>query len=166
MFIREKKINGQKYGYIVENKWTRGTSRQKVSKYLGKIIDEGITRTATTNSEKIRDAVQELIEAHLREKGYEKNKEMFTKNKTTVHIKTGTVRNKGKNAVIKMNNGYLCKETIEKAGKQPESIKEMAENITNSGINITPEEFARIAQKIVPAEEKGKKEKIFENFYY
>ncbi|MBI4139538.1 hypothetical protein HY483_01105 [Candidatus Woesearchaeota archaeon] len=166
MFIRVKTINGQKYGYIVENKWAKGTSRQKVAKYIGKITDEGLTRPATTNNEKIREAVQELIEAHLKEKGYEKDKETLTKDKIKIHIATRTVKNKGKNAVIKINNGYLCKETIEKAEKQPENIKEMAENLTNAGINMTPEEFARIAQKIMPEKEQGKKEKIFEEFYY
>lgn len=38
VFIRIKKIKGQPYAYSVSNKWTAKGSRQKVGKYLGKVI--------------------------------------------------------------------------------------------------------------------------------
>lgn len=36
MFIRNKKIKGLNYLYLVENRWTEKGSRQKVIAYLGK----------------------------------------------------------------------------------------------------------------------------------
>ena len=98
MFIREKNINGQKYGYLVENTWNNGKIKQQVKKYLGKIIDEGETETATGNQlsrdkntrqatdvgleiqeerRKIQDLrhetwefIQDILRQHLEEKGY------------------------------------------------------------------------------------------------
>ena len=36
-FVRVKRINGGTYAYLVENSWTRKGTRQKVSRYLGKV---------------------------------------------------------------------------------------------------------------------------------
>ena len=85
MFIREKKINGQTYGYLVENTWNKGRIQQKVKEYLGKIIDEGETRKTETGkpSENEQDGSQltnlrletwdlmkDILRQHLEEKEY------------------------------------------------------------------------------------------------
>ena len=38
MFVRVKNIKGRKYAYLVENEWTPWGSRQRVTKYLGKLV--------------------------------------------------------------------------------------------------------------------------------
>ncbi|MBI2580887.1 hypothetical protein HYV85_03700 [Candidatus Woesearchaeota archaeon] len=38
VFIRIKRISGKEYAYLVANNWTGSGPRQKVSKYLGKVI--------------------------------------------------------------------------------------------------------------------------------
>jgi hypothetical protein len=39
MFIRIKNIKKNKYAYLVNNKWTKKGTRQKVSKYLGRVYE-------------------------------------------------------------------------------------------------------------------------------
>ena len=46
MFVRTKKIKGQRYAYLVQNKWVDGQVKQKVKKYLGKVYSpEKISET-------------------------------------------------------------------------------------------------------------------------
>jgi hypothetical protein len=39
MFVRIKKIKKNKYAYLVNNKWTKKGTRQKVSKYFGRVYE-------------------------------------------------------------------------------------------------------------------------------
>src|SRR3989344_1091867 len=38
VFVRIKRISGKEYGYLVTNSWTGSGPRQKVAKYLGRVI--------------------------------------------------------------------------------------------------------------------------------
>src|SRR3990167_2170202 len=37
-FIRTKRVSGKEYAYLVANSWTASGPRQKVAKYLGRVI--------------------------------------------------------------------------------------------------------------------------------
>ena len=39
MFVRKKKVKKNIYGYLVESKYTKKGSRQKVKKYLGRVFE-------------------------------------------------------------------------------------------------------------------------------
>jgi len=79
-FIRVKNIKGNKYAYLVENTWKKrkGASRQKVGKYLGKVISlqrtgkEEFTRPLPETKEGI---ALTLVEHELLQHGFVKEGE-------------------------------------------------------------------------------------------
>lgn len=133
MFIRTKKIKNKEYAYLVENKWTKKGSRQKVKKYLGKIIK---AKRILQNNYLIDDQktyqtiINELIKYEL----------------DNHKIKNNT------SSVIAMNEGFLCKETITKLlhlkNEKKQRIDKEGEKLANSlleaGLQLKKEEFSKL----------------------
>jgi len=119
-FIRVKNIKGNKYAYLVENTWKKrkGASRQKVGKYLGKVISlqrtgkEEFTRPLPETKEGI---ALTLVEHELLQHGFVKEGENLIQMDLRFSLPLKRfVDAKGKEdrIVLEMNEGFLCRETL------------------------------------------------------
>jgi hypothetical protein len=158
-FVRIKKIKGSEYGYLVENSWTPQGSRQKVKAYLGKIITPakkaehpvpdltGMTYT---------DALKALAKWCLLKHGFQEGTASMLMQQTVLaDLGEGTFINKNNPAVIKMNEGFLCNHTFQKAveftpsGNTEETIgKELASVLLEAGLSVPREIFVQLYEKI------------------
>ena len=158
MFVRKKKVKGQYYGYLVKNKWTSKGPRQKVLKYLGKVHTTKRNKNQELDPEFINKTALNEVIGHLIERELECHGFQFTKghwhlNELKVYPK-GDVSYLGRKAVIEMNEGFLCRDTI----KQLKSIikepliepTQLANAILEAGISIEGEHFAKLFMKINP----------------
>ncbi len=133
MFVRIKKIKNQEYAYLVKNEWTSKGARQRVKKYLGKTIrPQRIKTNSYLVDEKkkysiiIKDLIKHELENH---KATEKGK-----------------------FVIAMNEGFLCKETIQqllklkaqKEGRPDKEGEKLATALLESGLSLKGEEFSKL----------------------
>ena len=126
-FIRVKEIGKKyRYAYLVENKWRKRLkegkkgSRQKVSKYLGKVLKlevvenkEFIPGKYKTKSEIIED----LSKYELMIRGFSEKNGIMEKDDLRYDLKLRKfVDSKGEDVkvVIEMNEGFFCKNTIRK----------------------------------------------------
>ena len=168
-FIRIKKINGQEYVYLIRNKWTRQGSRQKLSKYLGKLYVPTLDKPdlkfedfSDINFEKSlsRDIVRELVKWELARHGFQAvKKNLMVKDNCyanlatrDLYLETGRGRSK---AAIKLYNDFLAEYTLRKLlDFKTEKIgmeivgQEFARAFVIAGINVPKETFITIFQKI------------------
>jgi len=139
-FIREKKINGQPYAYLVETVHTKQGPRQKVVKYLGKIhVMQCDTVTGSTPLE--------VLESLLKNLGFTK-KRVWENDVYTVSLRTGDVSYKKKACVIKCNHGYLWKHSIKQFMLPTKDPKELAENMLRAGIPFDEETYFNLVKNI------------------
>ncbi len=125
MFVRIKKRRNKKgfyeYAYLVRNVWTKKGARQRVTKYLGKVITIG------ENEEKINFELKDLLdndlkgfimnlfEIELMKMDFIEKEGVFKNNKLglSINLKTLEFKTKsGKEFVLKSNEGFMCKDTI------------------------------------------------------
>ncbi|MBI5065746.1 hypothetical protein HZA97_05915 [Candidatus Woesearchaeota archaeon] len=139
-FVRTKKILGQDYAYLVENEWTPKGSRQKSSKYLGKIYNiEKKEEAHWIEGEKYEKIVLNLIKQEWDNHdstgldlkfgvhGSQFTERSQTTSITTADTKLQTINCKpqtsttnpvplvlsgNREVVAKMNEGFLCQHTI------------------------------------------------------
>lgn len=162
-FIRVKKINGNEYAYLVENRWYKRRvngnglgSRQKVSKYLGRVY--GFDKTENIDfltfkkiedlEEYLRDSIsnrakiiKDLIEWELFRHSI--NKEEFTIDFSNKKI-TNKKNNKGnhKEVSLKMNEGFLNSFTLSRLfGLRSGDSYHLAKCFVEAGIEIPKELF-------------------------
>lgn len=117
-FFRTKNIKGKEYAYFVENSWKREGSRQKVKGYLGRIYRfevknniefmkyfsiEDLQKYIEINQK--RSIIHDLVKWELFKFGI--SKEEFCVDFDSIKI----LKNK-KNAVLMINDGYLCSLTL------------------------------------------------------
>ncbi|MGB9748282.1 MAG: hypothetical protein ACP5H9_02435 [Candidatus Woesearchaeota archaeon] len=168
VFVRIKKHKDKEYAYLVENIWTKKGTRQKSRKYLGRIVDfskstvpmKDYLKTAKTAEEfeieefKKRDfdsAIKKLLEIELLKLGFKKKAEFafekeFNGKTFNVDLKELNFVSGKKNFVIKNNEGFICRETIENLlgtrieKKESETeqrnalIKELLKNLLEAGL--------------------------------
>lgn len=156
-FIRTKKINGKEYAYLVENKWYKRKvkgkglgSRQKVSKYLGRVFSFNKTENIDflpfkkinnleeylkNNKEKIiKDLVAWEIWRHSI------NKEEFTIDYTNKKIMKGN-----KEVSLRINEGFLNSFTLNRLfGLRSGNSYYLAKCFVDAGIEIPKEVFVGI----------------------
>jgi hypothetical protein len=139
-FIRVKEIGKKhgikyKYAYLVENKWRKRIkggkkgSRQRVSKYLGKVVklnkEKDISffnflKLSDINSylEKSKaEIIDDLIRYELFLHGFEEKEGIMLKNELSLGFDIKRKRfvnanGKPENTVIEINEGFLCEHTI------------------------------------------------------
>lgn len=119
VFVRTKMIKGKKYAYLVENKWKRGRSKQKVKAYLGKVVrperDSALDFEAFISRKGLRqqeyldrarraDIVRDLVEWELERHGIKE----FS---IDLRRKCLVVQNIEKIA-LEINEGFMCGATI------------------------------------------------------
>lgn len=151
MFVRVKNIKGRKYAYLVENEWTPWGSRQRVTKYLGKLIS--LERAKDDSNELpngFRQAVISAVEQELHNHGFTDAK----KDKVRVDLERGKVEQESKNVVLAMNEGYLCEHTLKSIldytpGENPtENANKLANLAVETGLKLTNEQFLHVFEQV------------------
>ena len=154
-YIRVKKISNKPYAYLVESQSTKRGPRQRVKQYLGRIYaveqkeNERSTVVGKTKEEFLKEMVlRELMPAGFKEKGAKFSFEQlhFCPQELTLRKKNN------KEAVIKLNEGYLCSFTIDrlhKFSKTDDMNKDalsLAKYFLGAGLTVSEEEFVNFYQ--------------------
>ena len=175
-FVRVKKINGKKYAYLVSNRWRkrlaggRKGSRQKVSKYLGKVVSfDVVLDTGFFEYVNIRDnpdylalskrkIVMDLVKFELIIRGFKQNGVLLDKEGMKFDervLKFVDSKGREQRVVIEMNEGFLCKHTISKLlnfkprGEDEREIGiELAKTFLEAGLKVPEEVFVGYFEKV------------------
>ncbi len=148
MFIRKKKINGKEYAYLVENKYNKRKkqSRQRSTKYLGKVFNLGFADNQTQAS-----TVKQAIINELTNLGFKQNKNKLTKGNISINLDTFDVKENNKDICLELNEGFLCNLTLTNLlnfnsnnMNQKEIIHNFANAFVSTGINLHHESFINI----------------------
>lgn len=160
MFFRIKKIKGREYAYIVENKWKRKGSRQKVKGYAGRVYRFDLKNNIDFSDYlKIENAknyfedndqykiINDLVEWELFKFGI--SKEEFCIDLNNVKIQ----KNK-KNVALMINDGFLCSLTLsnllgfEAEGDEQADGYRFARAFVEAGIKVPQEVFIGLFGKL------------------
>jgi len=154
VYIRIKNINQKPYAYLVESKKSKNGPRQKVKKYLGRVYEfekQEVDNNAISSKSKINFlsslVLPELVAIGFKEKTkeYKLQNLIFDHKKLTLskQTKSKTV----KDAIISLNDGYLCSFTLQrilkfkKKGDLREDAEVLAKYFLEAGIKISQENF-------------------------
>src|SRR3989344_6508099 len=147
MFVRVKNIKGRKYAYLVKNEWTPWGSRQRVTKYLGKLVLlERTKNDAHELPNGFKETVLAAAEQELKNHG-------VTEEKIAVNLTQGKIEQEGKKIVLGMNEGYLCDHTLAQllAYTPEENPSENANKLANlavaAGLKLTNEQFTHLFEQ-------------------
>lgn len=171
VFVRVKKVRGNKYGYAVANNWTLKGPRQRVVGYLGRVYQPEKKEKVSEFEEFVqkplkkyleisdyKNIIKDLIEFQLQNNEIPEEIEFDKENLT---IKKGK-----KKVVIAINEGYLCDYTIKKLidydGEDATGFN-LADLITAAGIKLNEEIFITLFSKKQKKEEPEFEQK---EFYY
>ncbi|HIG98835.1 TPA: hypothetical protein HA231_05435 [Candidatus Woesearchaeota archaeon] len=179
-FVRVKRISGKEYAYLVANSWTATGPRQKVAKYLGKVI-----RPEKAKSEKLEvflglageAAMTEWIKkSSFREIAAHLTRLELGNHNVPTSIKTDTettefLDEKGRQVVLAINDGFLCAETAKKLLEYDAAADYsgygLADALTAAGIAVDKDVFISLFGKAQAATKKEKETKdAFKDFYY
>ena len=157
VYIRIKNINQKPYAYLVESKKSKNGPRQKVKKYLGRVYEfekKDVDRyeNKIISSKKKINFLSSLVLPELVAMGFkEKPKEYKLQNLIFDHKKlTLSKQTKSKtvkDAIISLNEGYLCSFTLQrilkfkKKGDLREDAEVLAKYFLEAGIKISQENF-------------------------
>ncbi len=155
VYIRVKKINKYNYAYLVESFQTKNGSRQKVKKYLGRIYHferkKEKQETYLNPSDK-KSFVLNMIIPELLSLGFNKiKKELILKNlifnTEKLTLKKRTKSETLKDAIISLNEGYICSFTLQRLLKfeKTDNLKKdatlLAKYFLEAGIKISQQDF-------------------------
>lgn len=162
MFIRIKRIKSHEYAYLVKNSWIRGATRQKVSRYLGRVHrpaqvreepcrrflpDDAIAKCSS------RELILRLLDWVLSEHGFKKQGTRWRLDGIVVDQSSCTIRRRGRDVVIGLNNDYLCGFTLRrllrfKSAKSPEQVGvALARAFVGAGIPVPEDVFVNVFEK-------------------
>lgn len=154
MFIRVKTITKYRYAYLVESIWKNGKTKQRVKKYLGKVLVFEDTKplTHTTKNTLITDFLEQLGFTQQKAQ-YIYNTQIAYATKTTTLTFTTT-----KPAVIQVNEGFVCtvtlrnlKKLLEKAyvlENQQDDITTLATALIDCGIRLDKKAFISLYSEL------------------
>ncbi len=161
MFVRVKNINGQKYAYLVKNRWLKKGTRQKVNRYLGKVIEPSKLEMDDFYDDVddlgAKDILRKLIGHELKRHGFEGERLRFKKDNLEVdlyELEIKLLKGKGKPAVLSMNNEYLSTYSLRKLfafkseGDQEAVGLELAKRLVATGLKVDREVFIELFKKI------------------
>ncbi len=170
MFLRIKNIKGKEYAYRVKNKWTEKGARQKVVGYLGRLHrlelknESSFENFVSENSKMSYDdymrnmdfntIVMNLITWEiLRHGGIEKKENIFDFGDFKAELGNMSVSSSGREIVLRMNEGYLCKYTLKnifgiQLGEEQEPGMDFAHALVNAGLNVPQEVFVKLYERI------------------
>ena len=159
-FFRTKKIKGKEYAYIVENEWKKNGSRQKVRGYAGRVYKFNVKNdidfpefVKIENAEKyvaensFRKIITDLIE-------WELFRHEIDKNNFAIDLNSMKVMQKGRNAVLMINEGFMCNLTLKNIfefrpeGDESNDGYRLARAFVESGIKIPQDVFISLFGKL------------------
>ena len=154
-FVRVKKIKGNPYGYLVENEWTPWGSRQRVTKYLGKAVTlQRLSEQSSQLPTGMQQAIITAVKQELTNHGFvEKNANYANDQDVHVNLTEKTVRHKGRNIVLGMNEGYLCGHTLQQLlsytplERPNESATKLANLALEAGLKLNDEQFVHLFEQ-------------------
>lgn len=157
-FVRVKTIKGNRYGYLVENTWQGKGSRQQVKSYLGKVIKpEAVPHGSAPDisQHQFPDAVHLLASWTLENHGFTKAETVHRKGEVNIDLAAKTVKHKTKNAVLELNEGFLCSHTITQLlqfvgeGSREEEVgQRLANTLLEAGISVPQDTFVTLFKKV------------------
>lgn len=143
MFIRLKKIQGKSYAYLVENEWTPWGSRQKVVSYMGRVIQvERKKDNYVKLTGDFRESVKQLVEQEI------------GNHNAGIDFDGKTVKKDGKETIIEMNEGFLCKHTLKELlefeiEERPDKTAEkLAKALLGAGLRVNDEQMLHLFEVI------------------
>ena len=151
MFVRVKKAKSRTYAYLVENEWTPWGSRQRVTKYLGKLVS--LQRTKNEAHEMpngFKETILSAVEQELHNHGFTNNKQ----DNILVNVEQGVIVDAGKKVVLGMNEGYLCDHTLHQllvftpAENPNENANKLANLAVEAGLKLTNEQFLHLFEQV------------------
>jgi hypothetical protein len=163
-FLRIKKIKGIEYAYLVKNRWTKKGARQKVSKYIGKLIRPEITSVLSfenyieidiarfVEEEDPGSIIDSLIEFELLRHGFRKDSHFLAKG--DLEYKNHRLTKSKRNVVLLINDGFMCTYTIKELlkfdylGDETDTATELANVFVNCGIQVPQDLFILFFRKI------------------
>ena len=180
-FIRKKRIKTKKgesydYAYIVENRWLkkRKEAKQEFKAYLGRIyVFKRLKNEEFSKFHSIEDIneyvknkdkseiINDLIKLELYNHGFEKKKGLWVNNKISFDIGKREYYIEENNEkvnrkiVLALNEGFLCKENIEKlmnfkiSNSDEETGYKLAKAFVEAGLKVPKEVFVGIFEKVV-----------------
>ncbi|NQV91083.1 hypothetical protein HQ489_01275 [Candidatus Woesearchaeota archaeon] len=149
-YIRVKKISNKPYAYLVESQSTKRGPRQRVKQYLGRIhtVEQQKNEKSMVVGKTKKDFLQNMVLRELIPAGFSKKGTKFSYEQLHFCPEELTLRKKNnKEAIIKMNEGYLCSFTVErlhKFSKKDDINKDallLAKHFLEAGLTISEEEF-------------------------
>ena len=155
MFIRTKKIKGNDYAYLSENKWSKRSKKVKqiTKKYLGRVYKFDKIKDIEfdyNNSLSPGEIIKELVILELKKHGFEKNKNIYEKDCCFVDLKENRVYGSRGSIAIGMNQGLLSDYTLRRLFHYTR-IKDgydYAKKFIEAGLDIPKEAFIDIYNKI------------------
>ncbi len=159
VYIRVKRINKYLYAYLVENVSTKLGPRQKVKQYLGRIFELENSKEVedTINGHNKEEILFNLIIPELKVRGFKENKGCLVNKDLIFDIKHLALKRKTKSktykdAILKLNDGYLCSFTLERILKfeKSKNVKKdatvLAKYFLEAGLLISQEVFVSYYQ--------------------
>ena len=184
-FVRVKKISGKEYAYLVANSWTGSGPRQKVSKYLGRLIRPekakseplaqflGLTGEPAITEWVKKSSFKEIAVALMKQ---ELNNHNIAESSYGISAeKAEFLDGKGKPVAIALNDGFLCghtaKKLLEYDAAADYSGYNLADALTAAGIAVEKDVFISLFGKAQSATAgKGRQDaaekEAFKDFYY
>ena len=167
MYIRTKKVKGYEYAYLVENKWKakedKKGARQKVKKYLGRVLSYNIE-----NNVDFLEFVGSDVDKYLENRDYEQvlkdliawefSRHGINDDVLVYHDKCKVVKD-NREICVRLNNGMLCSLTLKRLlmfegkGSEPEVGKRLARAFVEAGIDVPQEVFIGLFEKVFRGEE-------------
>ncbi len=164
MFVRIKKIKGNPYAYLVENRWTKKGPRQKTCSYLGRVEFLKPTNRAFSGMDYHEEGDLSPLDIVKWSIGYELARHGFNKIKRNlwklegrdilVDLARGKVIKKNSRIVLCMNNDFLCDVTLKKllrfkSCKDRDGVAmDLAKSFVQAGIPIKEDIFVELFQLI------------------
>lgn len=157
VYIRIKKISHKHYAYLVENKATAAGPRQKVLQYLGRVhqlqrAQNNNNNAVAINAKNKTEFLQQLVSAHLENHGFNKGKKDYQFHDLIYSYTDFTLSSKKKDAVLAINEGYLCRFTLQRIinfKKSKDVTKDaylLAKYFLEAGLPLSQEQFVQFYQ--------------------
>lgn len=193
-FVRIKRISGKEYGYLVANSWTGSGPRQKVAKYLGRVIRPGKAESEDLKAflgltgekdlagwigkSSFAETAAALIKLELKNHGISALASLAPLSTPygTFKINAETAEltdDKGKKLVFALNDGFLCSHTAKKLLEYDAAADysgyNLADALTAAGIAVEKDVFISLFGKMqatAKKQQETEKAKAFRDFYY
>ena len=156
-FFRVKKIKGKEYAYIVENKWKKGRSRQKVKGYMGRVYRFNLVNNVEFSQFKNIEDVQEYVKNNDKKKIINDmvEWELFKFGiKENFLVNDAKVQKGNKNVDFFINDGFMCNYTLKNIiefkseGDEQSDGYRLARAFVEAGIKVPQEVFVGVFSKL------------------